>query len=385
MLFGSASTFPTADLNQQGHGNGKAFFDAFSLAAAATNSYLVPDPWSDDPTIIPALPNKVPRPAAFVGPIVTVMGGLALDAGSLDPITEDDIVDSSGVPRPARLDDISTKVETSVPGTPPFYPWRQQANIFTEHVIHLPSIVYFADGYHFTDQMHWWNDVCAGLPCFLQLGWPGYETAIIDDQIDGHDIVLQIWKGWCPRLGDMTGMPGGVGVELGVYRRIPNQLSKFLAQIGADPDTLAQKIIRGLNASADLPKKLALLQQQLSLFIQQKLPLSDATTWWPYPELNAAVSFTLKDPANGNVIFDAKPQNTYWRVKWMQASEYDTYAAAHGLPRYSSSYRLGSWDLDLEFTITVDGAPSPITGTWTKSGGIKTTTGSNPQTFGRPP
>jgi len=48
-----------------------------------------------------------------------------------------------------------------------------------------------------------------------------YLTKVVEDKIGGFPIVIQLWKGWCERLGGRyANFPGGMGAEVGVYRRV---------------------------------------------------------------------------------------------------------------------------------------------------------------------
>jgi phosphatidylserine/phosphatidylglycerophosphate/cardiolipin synthase-like enzyme len=364
MLFANVAgaSWPAPDFNNS-TGGGIQFLAQFKAFANSGDAYLVPDPWNDDNPLNPtpktvAIPTGVPRLAAFLGPKYEIMRGFALDPGSLAPVVESDIkngdclINGTAVPRPARLDDIVKRVEQASPDSPPRYNWRIQADIIKEQVFRLPSIVYY-DGFHFTDQSEWWKQVCIGFPCFLGLGWPGYPTTFIDTDkrtggpllIDGQKVVVQLWKGWCERLGEVEGMPGGVGVEVGVYHRIPNQFAKFVNQVGGK-NILQQKLtdaLKGVIPNPDLPKKIQVLLDKVFNIADENL------LWWPFPELNATVDFDFSfgNQSPDTLIFKAKAQKTYWRCKWMDAREWDKYAAANQAPT-----RLNSPSCNLRFKIT---------------------------------
>jgi phosphatidylserine/phosphatidylglycerophosphate/cardiolipin synthase-like enzyme len=363
MLFANVAgaSWPALDLNQSG--NGSQFLAKFADAAKSGDAYVVPDPWNDDNPLNPlpkpvALPNGVPRPVAFLGPKYEIIYGLTLDPGSLVPEVEKDIMDPvTSIPRPARLDDVVHNIEQvfrKVAGSRPRYPRRKQASILTEQIIHLAGILYYLNGYHFTETAQWFKQVCAGLPCFFILGWPGYETTAYDNvQIDGQNVVIQPWKGWCQRFLGMPGMPGGVGAEVGVYRRIPGQFTKFINQVGA----------------LDFIKKhLSTPPQQY--FTDQFVTLADDHTWWPFPELNAKVEFTLKNPTTDAVFFQAGPENSYWLCKWMTPDDYDRYAAdpANQAPGRFDPFHIADWTL--EFKVT--GQTSSYSGVWKKGDGQPT-------------
>jgi phosphatidylserine/phosphatidylglycerophosphate/cardiolipin synthase-like enzyme len=359
MLFaevsGPSAVCPTLDLDQTG--SGTQFLAKFAAAAASNDAFVIPDPWDDDnplkTTPVPvALPNGVPRPALIAGPLYEIKGRIALDAGSLQPTVEDDVVQPNGVPRPAALDDIVTRIESGKPK----YPQRKAAGLLTGQVFHMPAIVFAEAGFHYTDQQQWWKEVCIGLPCFVELGWLGYESGVIDHieangqsmplQIDGHDIVIQIWRGWCERFLDMKGMPGGVGVEIGVYRKIPGQLDKFLKQVG-DIAKLRDSISRLFGKH--LPKRFQVYFDKFATNLAQYGSQFDQHIFWPFPELDARIEFTFTNPTNNKVLLHAKPSNTYWRVKWIDLAEYKD-LALHSADHPINP--LKTWDYTVDFTIT---------------------------------
>jgi phosphatidylserine/phosphatidylglycerophosphate/cardiolipin synthase-like enzyme len=349
MLFanvaGAAWPSPAPDFNNS-TGGGVKFLAQFQTAAASSGSYLIVDPWDDNNPLNPnhkpvALPNGVPRPPALLGPKYEIFYNGALDPGSLVPEVENDIVDPSGTlpPQPARLDDVVKVVEDFVPGSPPRYPGRRQAGVLTEQLIHMAGIQYTDGGYEFTETAQWWKQVCAGLPCFLQIGWPGYETAVIDNiQIGGQAVVLQLWMGWCQRFLRLPGMPGGVGAEVGVYRRIQGKLPEFLKQTGATD--FVQKY---LSKAPPMPAG----QQSYWDKLQQT-----ADVWWPFPELNASIDFILTNRATGQVFFSAGIESTYWLCKWMTPDDYDKYAMANQGParmppgQQIAGWQIADWQLD---------------------------------------
>lgn len=355
---GEAGSWSGLDLNLVG--KGKRFLEKFVTAAELAGANLVKDPWDDDNPIQRApkpvaLPNGTPRPAAFPGPKYELYYGAALDAGSLDPMVENDIVDATMVPRGARVDDVVYNIEgIYIPrvGAPPSYPYRKQASLVRGQLIHLAGTLYYDRGYHYTETAVWFKQVCAGLPCFRALGWPDYRTLVVENvQIDGHDVVLQLWKGWCQRFLGMDGMPGGVGAEVGVYRRIPGQLQKFLGQIGnIDVFQGLKKHVHG-----ELVKYAIQVLQELAA-------RADDPVWWPFPELNAKVDFKLINPNTGNVLFRSKPEHTYWNCKWMTPDDYDNKYKSNS----ANQAPLVSCDYILEYT--VKGKRDELSGVWSQGG-----------------
>jgi len=47
--------------------------------------------------------------------------------------------------------------------------------------------------------------------------------------------------------------------------------------------------------------------------------------WWPFPELNAHIDFTLTNPVTSQTFFPAGTETTYWLNKWMNDFSYAKY------------------------------------------------------------
>jgi hypothetical protein len=78
-------------------------------------------------------------------------------------------------------------------------------------------------GYDFDETSPSWKEECRALPCFKDIRWPDYDTWVVEDVIDGQPVVIQLWKGWCQQFLGRSDFPGGIGAEVGVYRRIPGK------------------------------------------------------------------------------------------------------------------------------------------------------------------
>jgi hypothetical protein len=275
----------------------------------------------------------VPRRTAFTGPIFEGMYGVALDPGSIDPKIEDDVREGSTPPRPVRLNEVVQRIHRPGPTRPDgtvSFPLREQASLVRGSVVTWPTIVYpDVRGYQYTENAEWWKQLCLGFPCFILLAWPDYGTKIEEVVIDGQQLVIQLWKGWCQKFLGMTPMPGGIGAEVGVYRRIPGLVRPTSSppQLG----TLGRKIVDGIGS------------------------LADNQLWWPFPELNATIDFTLRHPDTNQVFFSGTPQQTWWYCKWMNTDSYALYKTRNATPTFSVQYVL-------EYTIK--GKSSSYTGTW---------------------
>jgi hypothetical protein len=164
--------------------------------------------------------------------------------------------------------------------------------------------------------------MCAAFPCFAAMHWPGYDTAVIEDVLDGVPIVIQLWKGNCQKFDAplLSNLPGGIGGEVGIYRRIPGK---------AVPTSFP-----GLPSGAAL---LTTLLNDLGHAAAQDL-------WWPFPELGATIEMSFVNPDTREVVFTAGPQVGYWLTKWMEPSSYSQYTKDHQAPG-------GYTDYILEYTI----------------------------------
>lgn len=138
-------------------------------------------------------------------------------------------------------------------------------------------------------------------PCNAAMEWPGYETKVLEKKLDGRNIVIQLWKGFCPSY--MPGIVGGYGAEVGIYYKdwAPGM-------------------------------------------------------WWPDHQHEKGISFKLLYPRSGRVFFSASRQHCWWRHKWMTADSYEQYKKDHsGVPSDPTLYRL-------QFKIV--GTQNTITGIW---------------------
>ncbi len=151
-----------------------------------------------------------------------------------------------------------------------------------------------------------WKQLCSGLPCFWALQWPGYATDVVETHIAGEPVVIQLWKGWCQKFLGIAAFPGGIGAEVGVYRRMPGR---------PKPTSLSH-----------LPPALE------SVLLAALAPIPDDQLWWPAPDLQARLTFTLTNPTNGDVVLRAGPESSYWLTKWMNEWEYVRYLTTVGGP-----------------------------------------------------
>lgn len=169
-------------------------------------------------------------------------------------------------------------------------------------------------GYAYVETSDWWKTECIALPCFSALWWPDYTTKVIEHRIDGKPVVIQLWLGWCQKFLAMDDFPGGIGAEVGIYRRIPGK--RIPSTAGFAPSKLADHLLNGAKGLAE-----------------EKL-------WWAYPELGTEVSFELINPVTKKTFFRAGPEKTYWMNKWMNPSSYEKYKKDQGGPTFSANYQM---------------------------------------------
>jgi hypothetical protein len=159
-----------------------------------------------------------------------------------------------------------------------------------------PTVTVTDEDYSYVEVSESWKEICRELPCFSGMEWPGYSTLVLEETIDDEPVVIQLWKGWCPQLLGLSFMAGGVGGEVGIYRRQPGA-------IRIPPMPLVVKPIH------------ALIRSRVAKF-------TDRNFWWPFPELGAQLEFTLINPVTEEPVFHAGPERSYWMAKWMGQASY---------------------------------------------------------------
>jgi hypothetical protein len=162
-------------------------------------------------------------------------------------------------------------------------------------------IAYEENGYRFTETSEKWDQLCSVLPCFPLVRWPGYPTKVVEDEINGKPIVIQLWKGWFQQIG--SNLPGGIGAEVGIYERV-----------------------KGRGFPTERPDFLPLA---MWTFLHNASKLAGGNFWWPVAEKNE-VEFDFINPITDTVVFHCGPQKTYWCNKWMDIDSYLDYKVAQG-------------------------------------------------------
>ena len=158
------------------------------------------------------------------------------------------------------------------------------------------------------------KELCQLFPCFRALHWPGYDTLVFEDRINGQDVVIQLWKGFCPQVTHL--LPGGIGAEVGIYRQIIGKPKP--AAIATSP----MVALRPIN------------------ILNQLQTLADNEFWWPFPELGTRLHFKLINPATGTSFMEAGTQTGYWLTKWMDTDAYAAFRMANMVPNQPTEFIL---------------------------------------------
>jgi hypothetical protein len=169
--------------------------------------------------------------------------------------------------------------------------------------MHLTVAYQEPTGYKYVETSDDLKEAAAALPCFSALEWPDYASTIVEDNINGKPVVIQLWKGWCQQFLSSPNFPGGIGGEVGIYERVT-----------------------GKGFPAERPEW---CPQALWIFLQQKSKLANGDFWWPVAEKNE-VEYDFINPVNNTVMFHADMEKTYWRNKWMDNESYEQYKKDQG-------------------------------------------------------
>jgi hypothetical protein len=198
------------------------------------------------------------------------------------------------------------------------------------------------DGLDYVETSQNWKNICSPLPCFAEMWWPGYLTTVIKTTLGGQPVVIQLWKGWCQRLGARwANFPGGMGAEVGIYHKVTDDDSQTV--LFQKPAT---KIDQGLHQFRD---KLSQVSQKTPLQkITPFLPRHDrphgdpeGEVWYPIQKPYPWLNFKLVNPYTGQEFFRTSSQNTYWLTRWMAPDSYrNKYKNEHSTPPFAENYVL---------------------------------------------
>lgn len=196
----------------------------------------------------------------------------------------------------------------------------------------LDSTVDFTDprGYRYVGISDSWKKLCLDLPCSKRVQVPPvYKERHLATTIDGTPVVIQAWRGNCPKA--FRHMPGGIGGEVGIYRQIPGKKIPKVLQIPRIDEF--PKVARPL-----VKKVVSKVIKELVEVVE-----SDVDLWWPFPELEAQIDMTLLHPDRDEVLFHADPSEPvggYWMSRWMNYGSYEDYKKQRKVPEHAYQYRM---------------------------------------------
>jgi hypothetical protein len=219
-----------------------------------------------------------------------------------------------------------------------------------------------SNGYEYVETSEHWKDKCFTLPCFEAMYWPGYDTKVFKETINGQEVIVQLWKGRCQQI--IKDFPGGVGAEVGIYRKIPLKALNIRSYLESsvknwvNTDWLHYLFGRDISLteyaknifSIDIKDLITTNPSNyVEIFRDLILDFSTYDIWWPVDpaELNLKIEFNMINPITNNTFFSAGPEKSYWLAKWMIEDSYKEYQRAQGEERTPSSVV----DYILEFKI----------------------------------
>jgi hypothetical protein len=194
-----------------------------------------------------------------------------------------------------------------------------------------------ARGYEYVAISDSWKQLCLDLPCSTRVAIPAvYKQQYLHTVIDGHDCVIQAWKGNCPQ--GYREMPGGIGGEVGIYRVMKHRKI---------PQVLDVPRIREFPAIVR-----PVVELVVSRMIKDFVELAEAGVewWWPYPELNAEIQMRLVHPDHRSELFRADPSEKaggYWMSRWMTYDSYQRFVL-HETMHGNMQPRPHEYHMDLE-------------------------------------
>jgi hypothetical protein len=229
-------------------------------------------------------------------------------------------------------------------------------NALASHMPNSPVITYEVDGYEFVENSLSWKLKCMGLPCSSQDWWAGYITKVIKDvtiTVPGlpqlQPVIIQLWKGWCQRLGGRisNSFPGGIGSEVGIYYYVPpSQASNLFGGTHwiYGPTSFGNQLVStGRNDVKQVVQKNSTLGPIAAGLPRQQSPTDPSSeVWYPIPQAWWPNLWSkLVNPATGEELTHTTTQRTYWLTRWMDPKDYFTkYQKCHSTPRYPANYRL---------------------------------------------
>jgi hypothetical protein len=206
------------------------------------------------------------------------------------------------------------------------------------------------DGYEFIETSPNWKRICSALPCSTQDWWADYVTTYLPTTLvlggQPRQVIIQLWKGWCQRLGGrkVNGFPGGIGAEVGIYQIVSasdasNGFSGSHWIYGPTKD--ANAVVSSVRQSASqLVQSNSMLNGLTSNLPRRQCPYTDPNVvWYPIPRPWPRLQFSLS--YSGNLFFQTKTEETYWLTRWMDPTDYHSrYKKNHPTPECAANYTL---------------------------------------------
>jgi hypothetical protein len=183
-----------------------------------------------------------------------------------------------------------------------------------------------ARGFTYSGMSQPWKDLCEALPCSMRVQFPNYATMANEFTLDGERVVIQAWRGNCPKGFGLRQMPGGIGGEVGVYKKDPNRKIPKLLDLPLDENVWSP-------AMRDVIR--FLISPVIRLFVGG---VQEGTErWFPFRGLNAEIGMTFKNPeANDETFFSTntgsgnngpEPRGGYWLSRWMSFRSFNDWKA----------------------------------------------------------
>lgn len=219
------------------------------------------------------------------------------------------------------------------------------------------------NGYRYYETSEYWKKICSPLPCFAEMWWPGYLTKVVRAKIGSHDVIIQLWKGWCQRfMGPAGNFPGGIGAEVGIYRKVnddetsvthPHLFRKAAKHIDKGLHHARDRLDHASHRAAAQPHR-HLAHEVNPTAGHGAVPTvphlprydrphgnPDGEVWYPFPELGTQLWFKLVNPVTGTEFFQTKRERTYWLTRWMDPQCYRReYQRDYATPPFAENYQL---------------------------------------------
>ena len=119
--------------------------------------------------------------------------------------------------------------------------------------------------------------------------------------------------GNCQQFLMRPNFPGGMGGEVGVYVRVPGS--------------------RPIPDSKVLPTWAGGIMNAVS-------KLGGHNLWWPDPDMQPEIEFTIINPIDSSILVRFGRQNTYWANRWMEPASFDRYKKDHHTPGWPTQYKM---------------------------------------------